>query len=432
MDSDQPPSWLQLLPSCDLREVAPKTLPALGDPEGAIAAALEEAGFADFARSAAAEGRSLTLVVNDNHRFTDTRSFLVAVVGLLDRLLEGERKPPLRMLVAAGSHVAGADEKAAHEATMLGDCRQRIAELVWHDARNAVELLAVGNTTLHHWMAEGGVYLACGSMEPHYFAGVTGGHKTLTVGVMSLESLTANHENALSPRARPLRLDGNPVHLGIVDALADLEDSGARLLVLNQVLVDGHMVAVTAGHPLEALHRGLATVRSCFSASVEEPVDVVIARVGPPLDRDFYQADKGIKNTEFALRDEGVLVLEAACRHGVGIDHFVALLGQAATHEEAVAVVEERGYRLGDHKAVRLRALTDERGVRVALVSDGVPPSLGDVLGIRIFADRAAAAAWVLETLGGAPACGLLVEDAGNLAIDLSDEPGASGVLGPR
>lgn len=428
MDSDPPPGWHELLRCCALREVAPKSAAALDDPQAAIARVLEESGFVEFARSAAAEGRSVTLVVNDNHRFTDTHTFLGAVLQLLDRFLDAERRPPLRMLVAAGSHVAGADERAEHERSMLGGHRDRIAELLWHDARNDTELLAVGHTTLHRWMAEGGFYLACGSMEPHYFAGVTGGHKTLTVGVMSLESLTANHENALSPRARPLALDGNPVHLGIVDALADLEDSGARLLVVNEVLVDGKMVAVTAGHPLEALHHGLDTVRECFSACVEEPVDIVVARVLAPLDRDFYQAEKGIKNTEFALREEGVMILEATCRHGVGIDHFVALLRQAATHDEAVAVVEARGYRLGDHKAVRLRALTDERRVRVALVSEGVPAALGEVLGVHIFADRRGAAEWAAGILGPEPSRGLIVQDAGNVAIEVLEEPGVMGV----
>lgn len=426
MDSD-PPSWHKLLPSCSLTGIAPKSPAPLPDPQAAIAKALEEAGFVEFARNAASEGRSVTLVVNDNHRFTDTHTFLCAVLQLLDRFVSTERRPPLRMLVAAGSHVAGAEERAAHEGPMLGPHRNRIAELVWHDARSETELLAVGQTTLHRWMAEGGFYLACGSMEPHYFAGVTGGHKTLTVGVMSLESLTANHENAMSSCARPLRLDGNPVHLGVVDALADLEDSGARLLVVNEVLVDGRIVAVTAGHPLEALHQGLDTVRACFSATVEEPVDLVVARMVPPLDRDFYQAEKGIKNTEFAVREEGVMVLEAECRHGVGIDHFVSLLREATTHEAAVAAVEARGYRLGDHKAVRLRALTDARGVNVALVSKGVPASLGDVLGVRIFPDREAAAAWAAELLGGAPTRGLLVEDAGNVAIDVAEDAVALG-----
>ncbi len=422
MGSDQPPdsnSWRQLLSGFEVREVAPTTPEGRLDVPAATIDALESAGLADFARGAASEGRSLTLLVNDTHRFTDTKGFLDAVIHVIDTRLAGERVPPLRVLVATGSHLSTEDERRGHEAAMFGEHAARIAEVSWHDARSEVGLRVVGNTTLHAWMAESGFYLACGSMEPHYFAGITGAHKTLTVGVMSLESLRENHEHALSSAARPLKLDGNPVHLGIVDALADLEDSGARLLVLNQVIVGGSVVGITAGHPLEALVEGMPMVRGCFSAEVESEADLVVAEVGPPLDRDFYQADKGIKNTEIAVRSGGVLLVEAGCAGGVGIDHFVELLRAAATAEEARAVVAERGYRLGDHKAVRLRCLTDERSVQVGLVTRGVSPELAPTLGVRIFADRAAAAAWAIETLGADARSAIVVHDAGNIALEL-------------
>lgn len=417
MGSDLPPSWHQLFPGLQVREVAPSTPATRVDVGAATVEALEAAGLANFAREAAAEGRSLTLVVNDDHRFTDTASFLGAVVAVLDRRLGAERLPPLRVLVAAGSHQSTSEERQRHQAAMFGDHAARIAEVAWHDARSEADLRTLGNTSLHAWMAEGGFYLACGSMEPHYFAGITGAHKTLTVGVMSLESLRNNHEHALSPSARPLRLDGNPVHVGIVDALADLEDSGARLLALNQVLVDGSVVAVFAGHPLEALVQGLAVVRECFSAELDDEVDVVVAEMEAPLNRDLYQAEKGIKNTEFAVRSGGVLLLEAQCPGGVGIDHFVELLREAPTAEDARALVESRGYRLGDHKAVRLRCLTDERDVHVGLISKGIADGLGEVLGMRVFADRQSAAAWALEQLGGDATHAVVVHDAGNVAL---------------
>ncbi|HYC54152.1 MAG TPA: lactate racemase domain-containing protein [Candidatus Binatia bacterium] len=417
MDAD-PPSWHELFPGYALRDVAPSAPSHPVDPVSACRDALQSAALVDFARAAASEGRSLTLVINDPHRLTDTPAFLDAVVGLLDSGLAGEKIPALRVLVASGSHVSTAEERQAHETAMLSRHAERLAEVVWHDARNESGLRQVGNHVLHSWMAEGGFYLACGSMEPHYFAGITGGHKTLTVGVMAMESLTANHEHALSSQARPLKLDGNPVHVGVVDALADLEDSGARLLALNQVLVDGRVIAVTAGHPLEALNHGVATVRSCFSAAVEEPVDLVVAQMQGPLSRDLYQADKGIKNTEAAVREDGVLLLESSCPKGVGIDHFVELLRAAPTVEEARAIVQERGYRLGDHKAVRLRALTDERRVQVGVITAGVPEDLSDVLGMKIFRDRAAAAQWARGVLGDEKMKGLIVADAGNIAIE--------------
>jgi nickel-dependent lactate racemase len=175
---------------------------------------------------------------------------------------------------------------------------------------------------------------------------------------------------------------------------------------------------VTVGHPLEALEAGLPHVRAVFTRRIARPVDLLVAAIEPPLDRDVYQADKGIKNTERAVRDGGVLIVEAACRKGVGIDHFVELLRRAHTHAEALAVVEERGYRLGDHKAVRLRALTDVRGIRVALVSPHVDAALGGVLGMRIVPDLSAAARWARPLLVSG-ATGIVIEDAGNVALEI-------------
>ena len=410
--------WPTLLPGVALARLAPAAPAAAGDPVRAAEDALAAAGAARFLADAARAGGPLTVVVNDPHRFTDTRSFVAALVALLEREGLAADRLPLRLLVAAGSHRSTAEERARHEAEILGAHASRFAAVAWHDARDPVTHRRVGGTTLHGWMAEGGHYLACGSVEPHYFAGVTGAHKTLTVGVMALGALTANHAHAMSSAVAPLKLAGNPVHEGIEQAVRDLEATGARLLVLNQVLADGTLAGCIAGHPLEALARAVPLVETCFAKRLAGAVDLVVARVRPPLDRDLYQAEKGIKNTEAAVRDGGVIVLEAPCALGVGLDAFVELLGAAPTHAAALATVEARGYRLGDHKAVRLRALTDARGVRVALVSRGLDPALAGVLGMTIFPERATAARWVAAALPSA-ARGVVVEDAGNVALAL-------------
>jgi hypothetical protein len=408
--------WQRLLPEAELTTLAPAA--DAGDAAApATAPLLRTAGLVELARAATAAGAPLTAVVNDPHRFTDTPAFFEALFGILTDM-DGARTR-LRVLVAAGSHLSTPAERAAHEARIFGPWAPRVEAVAWHDARRASELRPVGRHVLHRWMAESGFYVACGSMEPHYFAGVTGAHKTLTVGVMGLESLAANHAHAMSPAAGGLRLEGNPVHEGIVGALADLEAAGARLLALNQVVVDGRVVAATAGHPLAALAAGVPIVRRSFGRALPAPVDLVIARVGPPLDRDLYQADKGIKNTETVVRDGGVLVLEAACAHGVGLDHFVELLRAAPTHAGVEAVVRGRGYRLGDHKAVRLRALTDARGVQVVLVARGIDPALGATLGMSVLPDAAEAARWAAARLATRPARGVIVEDAGNLTLEL-------------
>jgi hypothetical protein len=410
--------WLELLRGFDLAEAAPRSAADSSVTDARIL--LERAGLVAFAAEAKAEGHPLTVVVNDHHRFTDTRPFIDAVLAVLDSMPVVGGRPPVRILVATGTHPSGRLERAAHEERIAAPYLARIDEIEWHDC-DGDDLVAVGDYRFHRWLGGHGYYLACGSMEPHYFAGVTGAHKSLTVGVMARASIERNHAHAMSPDVAPLKLDGNPVHAGIVAALGTLESKGAHLLALNQVIVGGRVVAATAGHPLQALAAGLPAVHASFAHRVAQPLDIVIARVGAPLDRDLYQADKGIKNTEAAVRDRGVLIVEAECRNGVGIRHFVELLEQAPTYRAAREVVERRGYRLGDHKAVRLRALTDVRGVRVALVSANIDAAIAGVLGMEILRDRASAATWAREQLRSvAVPRGLIVEDAGNLALGLA------------
>ena len=419
MASEDVASWRSYLEGLEIEAMAPRAEAPLTDPVAATRDALAAAGLGEVAANAASAGKPLTFVINDAHRFTHTLSFLEATFAILDEALARDAQPRCRLLVAAGTHVAAEQERRAHEARVVGPWLERFDACRWHEATNADQQMALGDFVFNSWAADGGFYLACGSMEPHYFAGVTGAHKTLTVGVMSRETVERNHAGAMSAGSGAFRLDGNPVHEGVVAALGALRSSGATLLALNQVVVHGRVAAVTAGDPLEALEAGLPVVERCMGRTLEEPLDLIVARVDQPLNRDLYQADKGIKNTEAGIRDGGVMLVEAECSHGVGIDHFVKLLERAPTHREALAVVDERGYRLGDHKAVKLRALTDSRSVRVGLVSPAIDVSMEKVLGMRVFTDRASAARWAREEAGSA-ARAAFVDDAGNLALQVA------------
>jgi nickel-dependent lactate racemase len=401
----------------DVAPVAPS-----GKADDDHAAVLERAGFDQFLHGHALG--PITVVVNDTHRMTDTRSFLVAMLAAVDRVFPSDKRPELRMLVAAGTHKSDRMERSAHEERMAAPFLKRFTEVAWHDADDKTQLRDVGGFELHRWMGEHGTYVACGSAEPHYFAGVTGAHKTLTVGVMSRAGIEKNHAGAMQSEATGFALEGNPVHAGVVAAIRALESSRGRLFALNQVLVGGRVVGLSAGSPLTALHAAVPLVRRVFGHRVDTPFDCVIACVEPPLDRDLYQADKGIKNTEAGVREGGVLILDAACERGVGIDHFVGLLRSAPTYVDSMLIISGRGYRLGDHKAVKLRALRDNRHVRLAVVSPHLDAALAPVLGMEIFKTRTDAAAWARALLGSAAAAAkpraLVVEDAGNLTLEIA------------
>ncbi|MFW6153696.1 MAG: lactate racemase domain-containing protein [Planctomycetota bacterium] len=353
----------------------------------------------------------LDIAVNDPQRHTATEA-------VLDVLKAVAPPRPWRLLVACGTHRFAPDRRAAFE-RRFARFADRIETVRWHrcDADDLVAIGADRRRRVHPRIAaDRGPLLAVGSVEPHYFAGLTGAHKTVTIGVADRATIEANHASALSPRARPFALLDNPVHLGICDLLAAVE--ARRPVTAVDLLQVGRAVhAVAAGRPLSALEALRGTAERVFSHRLDAPADALVLEVDGPLGESFYQADKALKNSEDAVRDGGLLVLVARCDDGVGEDHFVELMRAGPTCADALAVLAARGYRLGDHKAVRLRRLTDpaERGVRIAVVSDGLDEATCRVLGMT----PAASVADALAAAGVRPGRDRVytVEDAGNAVV---------------
>jgi len=369
---------------------------AWADVGSAVEAALKHLGLP----------KKLTVLVNDPQRHTDTNAVLTALAELVPL-------HRIRVLVACGSHRFGADQRHNFERTLL--VGRPFAGVAWHDARNEA-LVNIGQWRCHPWLLDADALLAAGSVEPHYFAGFTGAHKTCTIGVASYEDIRANHAALLGPHARPGVLDGNPVHEGVLEMLEDIS-SRRPIAAVNLVQYGRTIAAATGGDVLASLHAAVGVARECFIRQIDAPADAIIAEVTGPLGASFYQADKGIKNNEWAVRDGGAIVLLADCPEGIGQDNFVALLREAPTCAAATDIVRSRGYRLGDHKAVKLRYLTDPacRGVRVYVVSPGLSGEDASALGVR----RAGGAEEALASAGIDVARDRVyhLRDAGNLAV---------------
>lgn len=360
-------------------------------------------------RAARRTGQSVLVLVNDSHRATPTRETLRQLVRQIEM-------PACRVLVATGTHRFSADERARFERATIDGVLPSSAGVGWHDA-DSDELAPLADARIHPWLLQHDILLAIGSCEPHYFAGVTGAHKTLTIGVLSRADIEQNHAGALDPGSNVFALTGNPVHAGICVHLAALRGAGRTLLAVNHVVVGGSIIATACGTPEQSLADLLPTVRDAFQQRIERPVDVLRLVVEPPLNRSLYQADKALKNNHLAVRDGGAILLEAACPEGVGPDGFLGLLRDAPDYATACDVVRRRGYRLGDHKAVKLRHLTDPaaRGVSVALVGSAVSCELAALAGLATFDDAQTALNWLAGRVSMRE--GLRIADAGNVCV---------------
>lgn len=372
--------------------------------------------LADFLRRAERVPEPVLLVINDSHRATLTREALTALKSVQEGL---GLDLSFDVLVACGTHEFSASERRAFESAMLENTGLIYRRVEWHDSRATRELTPIGPFRFHARLAERKFLLPIGSAEPHYFAGITGPHKTVTIGCMGYEDIRANHRGAMEPTSEILRLEGNPVHEGVVAALEALHQAGKHICAIGEVVAEGALIAACVGHPTVVVRELEPVVRSTFVHEVAAPFDLLNLKVPPPLGRNLYQADKALKNNHRAVRDGGGILLEAACPEGIGPNAFLRLLRRAGTLAAARALVAREGYVLGDHKAIKLRELIDPaaRGVRVALVSGGVDAADARAAGMEAFPHAEAARAWLHERLGGTVPREAVIEDAGNVTV---------------
>ncbi len=208
---------------------------------------------------------------------------------------------------------------------------------------------------LNRLVTDASSVVVIGSVEPHYFAGFTGGRKSFLPGVAAFETVRQNHSHALDPSSCFMALDGNPVHEDMLDALALLGD---KPIFTIMTVIDGErsVRAASAGDIHGAFRAAVVSAMEMFSVDVPGRCDVVVAVAGSPVDSDLYQAHKAIESARLALEAGGILILVAECGEGLGNDAFVGQLNSADSPEDVPRLIGEH-YNLGDHKAIKLAEL---------------------------------------------------------------------------
>lgn len=212
-----------------------------------------------------------------------------------------------------------------------------------------------------------------GSVEPHYFAGYSGGRKGFLPGLAAYKTIEQNHKFALEKEAKNLALKGNPVHEDMEEAVKFIpKDIFAMNMVLNQYR---QVFACSSGNIFSSLYEAVRQAEKVYCVPAPKR-DIVLAVAPYPLDVNLYQAQKAIENGKIALNDGGILILVAQCRNGIGPDTFYQLLKKSSTPQDALDSLKE-GYKLGYHKAGKIAELTTR--AQIWAVTDLEPDILRDV-----------------------------------------------------
>jgi nickel-dependent lactate racemase len=351
--------------------VTPRHEAADPDPRQALAAALASptgtAPLADLVRP----GQRVAISVCDITRAQPRALMLEALFAAMPQVSPAD----VTILIATGTHRANTPEELVR---MLGPEIAGRYRVVNHDARDDAALAFAGRTASEvpiwlnrHWV-DADARITTGFVEPHFFAGFSGGPKMVAPGLAGLATTLVLHDarHIGHPNATWGVTHGNPVHDDVREIARLTGVTFALDVALNR---DQAITTVFAGELFAEHAAACAHVKQTAMRAVDAAVDVVVTtNSGYPLDQNLYQAVKGMSAAAGIVKSGGTIICAAECRDGIP-DHgpYGQLLRRQQSPEALLRMVEAQGFAEQDGWQVQVQALI-QRKARVMVKAGGL------------------------------------------------------------
>ncbi|MDA8337193.1 MAG: nickel-dependent lactate racemase [Peptococcaceae bacterium] len=277
-----------------------------------------------------AEGkRRIVVITSDHTRPVPSR---VTLPILLSRLRAKNPGAEVTILIATAFHRPTTREEMALK---FGEQIVGEENIVNHDCRDRDSLVQLGilpsgaELWLNRLAVEADLLVAEGFIEPHFFAGYSGGRKSVLPGVAGEKTVLANHcsQFIASELSRTGVIEGNPMHLDMVEAA---RRSGLAFILNVVINAEKEVINAFAGDPVLAHETGCRFVDSLARVPAV-PADIVVTTNGGyPLDQNIYQSVKGMTAAEASARENAVIIIVAACNDGHGGESFHRTFLEAA------------------------------------------------------------------------------------------------------
>ena len=283
-----------------------------------------------------AKGKKTCTIISSDH--TRPVPSHVIMPQLLAELRKGSPDIDITILIATGMHRPTThDELVAKYGAEIADHEH----FVIHNSRKDEDMVSIGTLPsggecrVNRYAVETDLLVAEGFIEPHFFAGMSGGRKSVLPGIASKVTVLANHcsEFINSPHARTGILEGNPIHRDMLYAA-----KAAKLAFICNVVIDADkkVIAAFAGDREEAHYAG-CEFEMKLAGVKPVPADIVVTTNGGyPLDQNIYQSVKGMTAAEATCKDGGVIIDVSACTDGHGGEDFYQTLKNAANLQQAM------------------------------------------------------------------------------------------------
>jgi nickel-dependent lactate racemase len=337
--------------------VEPVYHPAAATPRAVLRTALREPVAGPALRSRVKPGQTVAISVCDGTRPQPRHLMIPAILEELDGIT---RLEDVVILVATGTHRGNDDAELRR---MLGDAVVDSVRVVNHDARAADQLAFAGTygngvpVWLNRAWIEADVRITTGFVEPHFFAGFSGGPKLVAPGLAGLETVLVLHDAARIGHLRATWgvTEGNPIHDDVRAIAAGTGVTFGLDVILNR---DKDIVAAFGGDLLAMHAAACAAAKAAAMRPVPALFDVVITtNSGFPLDQSLYQAVKGMSAAAKIARPGAVIVCAAECRDGFP-DHgsYRELLTSAPSPLALLDSIRSRSRTVPDQWQVQIQA----------------------------------------------------------------------------
>jgi nickel-dependent lactate racemase len=340
----------------------PEQTEGIPSPGGAISQAIERPLGAPPLRDLIRPGHQVAIVVSDITRPVPNGVLLPPILDAIHS--RGVPPEDVVIVVATGMHRASTPDEVER---MLGAEIAAAYEVVNHDARDEATLEHVTTTArgadvqMNRRYLKADVRIVTGFVEPHIFAGYSGGGKAVLPGVAGAEIVMSNHgaEMLGHPKATWCVTEGNPVFEEMRDIALLTKPSFCVNVTLN---AEREITGVFAGELVAAHEAGIAQAERQYVRMIEEPFDIVVStNMGYPADLNLYQAVKGMSVAAQGVREGAAIVLVAECRDGLGLDEYTELLTSEGSPKALLERIHSPGFARYDQWGVQLQAMVQAK-----------------------------------------------------------------------
>ena len=280
-----------------------------------------------------AKGKDRIVLVTSDHTRAVPSKLTLPI--LLEEIRRGNPQADITILIATGLHRATTEEE---QRRMFGDAivdNEKIAvnqAFVEEDFEKVCILPSGAELWVNKLALHCDLLVTEGFIEPHFFAGFSGGRKSILPGICNAATVNENHSYKAisSPYSTTGVLEHNPIHEDMIYAARKVNVQFIMNVALN---AEKKVIAAFAGDLEQAHEKGVAFVRSLAQCPSVEGDIVITSNGGYPLDQNLYQSPKAVATAEACCREGGVIIMCASCCDGMGGTHFEKLIVQGTVDE---------------------------------------------------------------------------------------------------